>query len=180
MPKETNDFYDFGPFRADTVRRLLLRDGQPVPMTSKVFDTLEVLLRNRDRVLEKEDLLKEIWPNSFVEESNLTQNVSSLRKALCELPGEHRYIATVPGKGYRFVGEVRLPPPPPAPEPPAIPATRRPRTAVVGISLGALVVILAASVWLWRTRQAARLPVPHSLAVLPFRQLTPKPGEEYL
>ena len=104
MPKETKDFYDFGPFHADTVRRLLLRDGQSVPVTSKVFDTLEVLLRNRDRVLEKEELLKEIWPNSFVEESNLTQNVSTLRKALCELPGEHRYIATVPGKGYRFVG----------------------------------------------------------------------------
>ena len=104
MPEEIKDFYDFGPFRADTVRRLLLRDGQPVPLTSKAFDTLEVLIRHRDRVLEKEELLKAIWPNSFVEEANLAQNVSTLRKALCELPGEHRYIATVPGRGYRFVG----------------------------------------------------------------------------
>jgi len=103
VPKETKDFYDFGPFRADTVRRLLLRDGQPVPMTSKVFDTLEVLIRNRDRVLEKEELLKEIWPNSFVEESNLTQNVSILRKALCELPGD-RYTATVPREGVSLRG----------------------------------------------------------------------------
>ena len=107
MSLETNQLYEFGPFRADGVRRLLFRDGQPVPLTSKAFDTLLVLIRNRDRVLDKDALLKAIWPNSFVEEANLAQNVSALRKALGELPGEHRYIATVPGRGYRFVAEVQ-------------------------------------------------------------------------
>ena len=182
MPKETKDFYDFGPFHADTVRRLLLRDGQSVPVTSKVFDTLEVLLRNRDRVLEKEELLKEIWPNSFVEESNLTQNVSTLRKALCELPGEHRYIATVPGKGYRFVGEVRVPEPeiPPAPEKTeAAPARPNHRLAIASL-LVAIGAGMAVSVWIWRTRQTAEAARPRSLAILPFRQLTPQLGEEYL
>jgi len=182
MSQGTKDFYDFGPFRADTVRRLLLRDGKTVPLTSKAFDTLEVLIRNRHRVLEKDQLLKEIWPSSFVEESNLTQNVSLLRKALCELPGEHRYIATVPGVGYRFVGEVREPPPVVEPPPPsAIPApppraNRRRALAILAVALA----VLAVSLWTWRARRAAVAAVPRSLAVLPFRQLNPQPGEDYL
>jgi DNA-binding winged helix-turn-helix (wHTH) protein/TolB-like protein/Flp pilus assembly protein TadD len=106
MALEKNQLYEFGPFRADGVRRLLFRDGQPVPLTSKAFDTLLVLILNRGRVLEKDELLKTIWPNSFVEEANLAQNVSALRKALGETPGEHRYIATIPGRGYRFVADV--------------------------------------------------------------------------
>ena len=106
MALEINQLYEFGPFRADGVRRLLFRDSQTVPLTSKAFDTLLVLILNRDRVLEKDELLKTIWPNSFVEEANLAQNVSALRKALGESPGEHRYIATVPGRGYRFVADV--------------------------------------------------------------------------
>jgi DNA-binding winged helix-turn-helix (wHTH) protein/TolB-like protein/Flp pilus assembly protein TadD len=181
VPQETKDFYDFGPFRADIVRRLLLRDGQPVPVTSKVFDTLEVLLRNRERVVEKQELIKEIWPDSFVEEGNLTQNVSSLRKALCELPGEHRYIATVPGKGYRFVGAVMVsePEPPPVEEKAQVPRPPRRRVAIVLIATS-LVLVLGLSIWEWRRQRSEPLEVPRSLAVLPFRQLTPQQGEEYL
>jgi len=183
MFQGTKDFYDFGPFRADTLRRLLLRDGKPVPLTSKAFDTLEVLIRNRDRVLSKDQLLKEIWPNSFVEEANLTQNVSTLRKALCELPGEHRYIATVPGVGYRFVGEVREPEPEVEPSPaPAAPqrsgsAWKRGWTVAI---LAAVMLVLAVALWMWRTRPAGGGAVPRSLAVLPFRQLNPRLGEDYL
>src|SRR5438105_695154 len=109
MAPEINQLFEFGPFEADAVRRLLSRDGQPVPLTSKAFDTLLVLLRNRDRVMGKDELLKAIWPDSFVEEANLAQNVSALRKALGDQPGENRYIATVPGRGYRFVSPVRAP-----------------------------------------------------------------------
>lgn len=180
MPQETNDFYDFGPFRADPVRRLLFRDGQPIPLTAKAFDTLEVLLRNRDRVVEKEELLKTIWPDSFVEEANLTQNVSMVRKALCELPGERRYIATIPGRGYRFVGEVRVPepdPPPPPAEPPSSPHARR---LLIRLALTAAIVLVGVAAWLARTRWVANAGQPRSLAVLPFRQLTPQPDEEYL
>ena len=177
MAAETKDFFDFGPFRADIVRRVLTRDGLPVPLTAKVFDTLEVLLRNRERVVEKEELLKTIWPDSFVEEANLTQNVSILRKALCELPGERRFIATVPGKGYRFVGEVRIPEPEPPPAPPKPEPAPARRSRWVAIGVAALVAMLAVAIWVWRGRQIAR---PRSLAVLPFRQLTSPPGEEYL
>ncbi|MGA8671363.1 MAG: winged helix-turn-helix domain-containing protein [Terracidiphilus sp.] len=109
MPKEVNEFYDFGDFRLDPARRLVVRGDQPVPLTSKVFETLLVLVRNRDRVLAKEELMNAVWPDSFVEEVNLAQNVSALRKALGESPGENRFIATIPGKGYRFVCEVREP-----------------------------------------------------------------------
>jgi len=104
---ETKELYDFGPFRLDASRRLVSRDGEVVQLTSKSFDTLLALVRNRDRVLEKEELMKTLWPDSFVEEVNLAQNVSALRKVLGESPGENLYIATIPGKGYRFVAEVR-------------------------------------------------------------------------
>jgi len=108
MPIETSQLYEFGPFRVDGVRRLLFRDDQQVPLTSKAFDTLLVLILHRDRVVEKDALLKAIWPDSFVEEANLAQHVSALRKALGEQAGEHRYIATIPGRGYRFVADVRV------------------------------------------------------------------------
>jgi DNA-binding winged helix-turn-helix (wHTH) protein len=71
MLAEDNQLYEFGLFRADGVRRLLFRDGQPIPLTSKAFDTLLALILNRGRVIENDDLLKTIWPNSFVEEANL-------------------------------------------------------------------------------------------------------------
>jgi DNA-binding winged helix-turn-helix (wHTH) protein/TolB-like protein/Tfp pilus assembly protein PilF len=109
MSKEIREFYHFDEFHLDPARRLVLRGDQPVPVTSKVFETLLVLVRNRDRVLPKEELMNAVWPDSFVEEVNLAQNISALRKALGEAPGENKFIATIPGKGYRFVCEVRAP-----------------------------------------------------------------------
>ena len=100
-------FYEFGPFRLDTVRSLLLRNGEQVSLSPKAFETLSVLVRNRGRVVRKEELIKQIWPDSYVEESNLTQNIFVLRKALGEGPNDHRYIVTIPGQGYRFVAPVR-------------------------------------------------------------------------
>jgi TolB-like protein/Tfp pilus assembly protein PilF len=99
--------YEFGPFRLDALRSLLLREGAHVPLSPKAFETLLVLVRNRGRVIKKEELIKCIWPDSFVEEGNLTQNIFVLRKALGEGPNDHRYIVTVPGHGYRFVAPVR-------------------------------------------------------------------------
>ena len=106
MSKDIKELYEFGPFRLDASRRLLSRGEQVLPLTSKAFETLLALVRNRNRVLLKDELMKLLWPDSFVEEVNLAQNVSALRKALGESPGENLYIATIPGKGYRFVGEV--------------------------------------------------------------------------
>lgn len=104
---ESGDFYDFGPFRLDGRKRLLLRDSQPVALTPKALETLLLLVANSQRVLEKDELMKKLWPDAFVEEANLAQNISALRKALGESPSDHHFIVTVPGRGYRFVAEVR-------------------------------------------------------------------------
>src|SRR5580765_5971303 len=100
------EIYEFGPFTVDPVERVAFRDGEPLTLTPKVFDTLLCLVRNRGRVLTKDEILQEVWPDTFVEEVNLAVNVSTLRKVLGEGPQEGRYIATVPGRGYRFVAQV--------------------------------------------------------------------------
>lgn len=99
-------FLQFGEFRVDPVRRLLLRDGEPVPVTSKAFSTLLALLEERGEVIEKGDLMRRVWGDVFVTEANLTQNISSLRKVLGDRSGDRRYIVTSPGVGYAFVAEV--------------------------------------------------------------------------
>src|SRR5437762_2885061 len=106
MIQRARHFYEFGQFRIDEGERVLLREGQPVPLAPKVFDTLLALVRDRGHVIEKERLMKELWPDTFVEESNLTYNISQLRKALGAGDGE-RYIETVPRRGYRFTAPVR-------------------------------------------------------------------------
>ena len=98
--------YDFGRFRLKTAERVLLREGEPVPLTPKVFDILITLVENRGQIVEKDDLMKKVWPTTFVEEGNLTQNVSLLRKALGESAGGVQFIETVPRRGYRFVAPV--------------------------------------------------------------------------
>jgi DNA-binding winged helix-turn-helix (wHTH) protein/tetratricopeptide (TPR) repeat protein len=91
----------------DPEKQVLLRGDEPVPITPKTFETLLILVRHTREVVSKDDLMKELWPDSFVEESNLSQNIFMLRKALGDTPEDKRYIVTLPGKGYRFVGEVR-------------------------------------------------------------------------
>lgn len=107
MVRSANLLYEFGPFRLDPAERLLLRDGRAVPLTPKVFDILVLLIENGGRLLEKDELMRRVWPDSFVEEGNLTFNISVLRKALGEGHGHHPYIETVPRRGYRFVADVR-------------------------------------------------------------------------
>lgn len=103
----TTHFYAFDSFVVDEGKSVLLREGQSVPLTPKAFEILLVLVRNPGRVLKKEELIEEVWPDAFVDENNLPRNISSLRKALGEGPAEHKYIVTLPGQGYRFVAEVR-------------------------------------------------------------------------
>ena len=98
--------YEFGEFRIEASKRLLLRDGAPVALTPKVFDTLLHLVQNRQRIVEKDELMQAIWPDTIVEENNLNQNISTLRRVLGESRGENRYIATIPGKGYRFIADI--------------------------------------------------------------------------
>lgn len=107
MPAEQKVLYEFGPFRADPEKQILSRDREQVPITPKVFETLLILVRRSGEVVTKDDLMKELWPDSFVEESNLSQNIFMLRKALGDAPEERRYIVTVPGRGYRFATDVQ-------------------------------------------------------------------------
>jgi len=107
VSREARPSYEFGPFRLELSEHLLLRDGRPVPLTPKIFDVLRVLVQNGGHLVEKERLLREVWPDSFVEEGTLNRGVSVLRKALGESPSEQKYIETVPKRGYRFVAPVR-------------------------------------------------------------------------
>ena len=104
MSRPVKRFYSFDVFRVDPVERLLFKEDREVPLTPKVFDTLLVLLDNSSHVLTKQELMQKVWPDSFVEENNLAQNISVLRKAIGE-----RFIQTVPKRGYRFVGDVTTP-----------------------------------------------------------------------
>jgi eukaryotic-like serine/threonine-protein kinase len=154
MSNNGKDLYEFGPFRLDPAQRLLSRDDRPILLQPKAFETLLVLVRNSDRVVMKEELLNAVWADTFVQESNLTQNIFVLRKALGDDNGDarRRYIVTVPGRGYRFAETVRtiaepeavLPdqhPPAPAMVQPRWRASRAIVVAVLAIAVLALSVL---------------------------------------
>jgi DNA-binding winged helix-turn-helix (wHTH) protein/tetratricopeptide (TPR) repeat protein len=99
--------YEFGSFQVNSGEREVRREGKPLPLTPKVFDILLVLIQNPGRILTKDEIMKQVWPDTIVEESNLARNVSTLRKALGEEPDQPQYIETIPWRGYRFLAEVR-------------------------------------------------------------------------
>jgi TolB-like protein/DNA-binding winged helix-turn-helix (wHTH) protein/Tfp pilus assembly protein PilF len=99
--------YEFGPFRVDAVRRVLTREGNELRLPAKAFEILLTLLEEKGRLVDKDELMRRVWPDAVVEENNLTVNMSALRKALGESPRDHRYLVTVPGRGYQFVADVR-------------------------------------------------------------------------
>src|SRR5215204_1998332 len=101
-----SDFYEFGPFRLEPLERRLCRDGTSVALTPKCFDLLVVLVENSGHLLSKEELLKRLWPGQFVEESNLSFQISELRKVLWDGRRGLDYIETVRKKGFRFVARV--------------------------------------------------------------------------
>jgi DNA-binding winged helix-turn-helix (wHTH) protein/TolB-like protein/Flp pilus assembly protein TadD len=107
MFKQSKQLYEFGPFRLDIAERLFLKNEEPVALTPKAFEMLVVLVERSGHLVEKDELLKEVWRDQFVEESNLSQNIYLLRKALGEGANEHQYIETVPRRGYRFIADVR-------------------------------------------------------------------------
>jgi DNA-binding winged helix-turn-helix (wHTH) protein/TolB-like protein/Tfp pilus assembly protein PilF len=107
MSQPENHLYEFGPFRIDLSERQLFRDGEPVSLTPKAFETLLMLVSNRGHIVEKDDLLKEVWKGTFVEEANISRHVWMLRQALGENENDQKYIETVPKRGYRFIANVR-------------------------------------------------------------------------
>jgi TolB-like protein/DNA-binding winged helix-turn-helix (wHTH) protein/Tfp pilus assembly protein PilF len=107
ISKNAEHSYEFGPFRLETSERRLLRDEKAIPLSPKVFETLLVLVENGGRTVGKDDLIEKVWPDTFVEESSLTQNIFLLRKALGEESGQPQFIETIPRRGYRFIAPVR-------------------------------------------------------------------------
>ena len=177
--------YEFGPFRLDAGERLLIKDGLHVPLSPKSFEILCVLVRRSGHLVTKEEILREVWPDSFIEESNLARNVYVLRKTLgCGIEGQS-YIKTVPRKGYRFVADVVVPAPkidePVAPieaEPPI-----KTKPAPIGrrfYLIAALVLLcIASALYFFQTRRKNNPPsAVRSLAVLPFKAIDPHPSDE--
>src|SRR6266478_3759043 len=112
----------FGPFRLLAAQRLLLEGDNPVRLGSRAFDILAALVERAGEVVSKKELIARVWPKTFVEDANLKIQVSALRRALGDGQGGHRYVITVPGRGYNFVAPVSLGEPPQAPTspPPAV------------------------------------------------------------
>jgi DNA-binding winged helix-turn-helix (wHTH) protein/TolB-like protein len=164
--------YEFGSFRVDKLKRQLFCDDEPVQVTSKAFDTLVVLLERHGETISKEDLLDLVWGETAVEENNLTQQISALRKALGEGAREHKFIVTVNGRGYSFVAPVRRVFPIELTNGVDIPAIFRwYQYAALKPILGAFIfgLIVASAVFIVELRHAVSKPMPQTIAVLPFR-----------
>jgi TolB-like protein/DNA-binding winged helix-turn-helix (wHTH) protein/Tfp pilus assembly protein PilF len=191
MPVQTKAVFEFGTFRLDPAERLLLSNEAPVPLPPKAFDALVILVRSRGRLLGKDDLLKAVWPDSVVEESNLTQHVSILRKALRDGDDGLKYIETVPRHGYRFVAEVRevahAAPDAPVPrgcslaQPAAAPPVdqRRRLPTLVGVVAALVLAVLFAALTMWNRQRGAGPEPLQSLAVLPLHNLSGDPAQDY-
>lgn len=158
MDPEDAQVYEFKGFRLEAAQRRLLYNGQPVPLKPKILDLLLLLVQMRGRLVEKDELMKEIWPNTIVEENNITVSMSILRKTLGEGRAGRQFIETVPGRGYRFVAPVKT-----ISSEETIPqdAAREPALVDAGES------------------DAREAPID-SLAVLPLRNISKDPNSEYL
>ena len=181
MPLQAKAIFEFGAFRLDPAERLLLRQKVPVQLPPKAFDALVVMVASRGRLLGKDELLRTVWPDSFVEESNLAQHISILRKALRDGEDGLQYIETVPRHGYRFVAEVRevadAPSESSVPEPVSSwNRFRRPVFATVPVILAAILISILP---IWKKHRAPGPAPIQSLAVLPLQNLSGDPAQQY-
>lgn len=193
----SQQIFEFGPYRVDGKQRVVWRDGKPLPIHGKPVDALLVLLQHHGRLVEKSELLHEVWNDAFVEDGNIAVAISMLRKALRDDDGQHQYIQTVPRRGYMFVAEVRtcehndLSPPQnghisslpddqqsepragiPVSKPGAVGRWARAPRPMLWIGAALLIVLTTGLAVHLRLVSAAR-PALHSVAVLPFRVLNP-------
>jgi TolB-like protein/DNA-binding winged helix-turn-helix (wHTH) protein len=176
MVGKTKRFFDFGRFRLDSAEGVLLADGHPVPLTPKAYETLVALLERSGHILDKAELLDRIWPDTFVEEGTLAQNISTLRKVLGKADDGSAYIETIPRRGYRFVGtireiDLRLGPDEKIP--------RITPSRIAALSLVAIFLLVGFLVrrLIWPTTGSVNTKV--MLAVLPFQNLSGDPQQEY-
>ena len=187
ISSEIGHIYEFGPYRLDPGERTLLRGTEVITLPPKALDTLVLMVRNSGRLMEKDELISTLWPDSFVEDGSLSNNIFVLRKALGE---DLRYIETVPKRGYRFVGTVRCLPQ----GEPRLREEEEPELSVASATLakpalfslrraiwaiGSLIVLLAALIWCYESFWSNRGAI-HSIAVLPFENATGDPNADYL
>jgi TolB-like protein/DNA-binding winged helix-turn-helix (wHTH) protein/Tfp pilus assembly protein PilF len=174
--------YSFGPFVLDPAEKVLLRDGHPVPLPPKAVETLLALVEKHGHVMEKAELLQRVWPDTFVEEATLAQNIFTLRKALDSSADGEEYIETVPKRGYRFVASVKTLDQQVLPTDAESRFHRaQARRRLLWSLLGAAVIFASAALYLrLRPRNLnPTLATRITLAVLPFQNLTPDPQQEY-
>ena len=179
--QQAHVIYEFGDFELDALRRVLVSraDGQQVEVTGRVLEALVYLVERPGQLVDKKALIEALWPHVVVEEGSLTQTIHTLRRALGERPGEHRYIATVPGRGYRFVAEVNVR---------AVQAkshavpSRWSRTVLVGTALSLAILTLTVLLALrghGQPTEAVAARVPPSIAVLPFVDMSTEQDQEH-
>ena len=209
MSPQTKAIFEFGPFRLNPAERLLLRHQVQVRLPPKAFDALVVLVENRGHLLEKDELLRKVWPDTFVEESNLAQHISVLRKTLQDGEDGSRYIETVPTRGYRFIAEVRdvggVAPhgdvvagsTPSHRSPPAVAESAVPESGVAETgatervlprhrfptyliaTLALLLAVLILTLPVWKRLHGAAPDPIQSLAVLPLQNLSADSAQDY-
>jgi TolB-like protein/DNA-binding winged helix-turn-helix (wHTH) protein/Flp pilus assembly protein TadD len=194
MSQAAKHLYEFGPFRIDPSEGLLLRDGQPIPLAPKAFEALLLLLESSGHLIDKEVLMQKLWPNSFVEDANLSKYIFTLRQALGDGEVGQKYIETVPKRGYRFVAPVQKLVAESVEQAPAempsrvgeeaktVTPTTRWRVALVGAALAATAVALV--LWVdpgeWRARLFVGLARPvRTIVVLPLQNLSGDTAQDY-
>ena len=206
---ESDQVFLFAGFRLDPRRRLLqAADGKHLPLTGRAFDTLLFLVAHPNQLVDRRALMDAVWPNLAVEDNNLNQNISIVRRTLGEAPGEHRFIVTVPGRGFRFVPAVTRGPETAQPtelpaavagapsdsqsEPIAVEANAvRPRRGSRGLFVAGLcIMVVATGATMWWRRHTAVQPVakpdiavtlpPRTVAVLPFENISGDSHNDYL
>jgi len=180
MSVQAKHFYQFGPFRLDTVKRRLMRDGELVKLTPKAFETLLALVEQRGKTIEKDELLNKVWAGTIVEENNLNQSITALRKSLGDSRHESQYIATIPGVGYRFVADVQLvEEPADVVESKPIRTTWRPSFRYALLVIVLLAVVVVGYAVLTRKKSPPPRPPVSSIMVLPLDNLSGDLSQEY-
>lgn len=182
---EGRSVYEFGDFRLDAGQRQLLlkANGQVLPLVSRAFDTLLYLVEHPGELVSKTALMQAVWPTTVVEENNLSQSIAAIRRTLGERPGEHKYIVTIPGRGFRFVAPVETPLAGAAPaDAPAPRGTVAPTGSWRGWLAAALAVLVlggGALGYQLRTPSDAGT-TAHTLAILPFKPVDPADSDPSL
>lgn len=186
MERNPKHLYRFNGFLLDTGERVLLRDGHAVPVPPKVLDVLIELVHHSGHIVEKEELLKRVWPETFVEESAIPQSIFTLRKLLGDTAEGHAYIETVPRRGYRFVAPVEELENEPAaptktPDEPAFvsPHNRFRFSRIAAVTLILILIVAGYFLWPRQTHLASAPSRKIMLAVLPFSNFTSDPQQEY-